>query len=482
MIKTKIYRVLERLDMFQLNRLEKFITSPYFNTNSHLVNLFGILKSMLRPGSDEQYSKQNVWAQLFPVEEFRDPRFRKLCNDLLQLIEAFFIAEQMNLEPLSALTLLLDAVQQEKQVDLYKSSLSKVRNQLSKSIHRDAAYYLLRYHIDQCIYHISQSNLQRFEIANIEEILEDLDAFYISEKLRLHCEILSRRTFRTHDYHNKFIDPILTRIEAGDFRHITPVQVFYQIILTHLFPDDTKHYFQLKDLLGESAHLLPPNQMKEAYDSALNYCNRQINRGKKEFLRESFILYKTLLKKEMIYIDGQITHWTFKNVISIALRLEEFAWTKEFIVNYGHKIPEKYRANAMTYNFAQLHFYQGNYPKVLELLQEVEYDDVTYNLGAKSMLLATYYELQEWDPLFSLADSFRIYLNRKKQAISERRRINYINLVKFVTKLAKLLPNQKEQVIKLELALNKEPGVASEKWLREKIQEKKGTVISRIKG
>jgi hypothetical protein len=51
---------------------------------------------------------------------------------------------------------------------------------------------------------------------------------------------------------------------------------------------------------------------------------------------------------------------------------------------------------------------------VLHLLGTVEYDDVFYQLDAKTTLMKTYFELDEFQPLQSLKESFRILLSRKK--------------------------------------------------------------------
>jgi hypothetical protein len=71
------------------------------------------------------------------------------------------------------------------------------------------------------------------------------------------------------------------------------------------------------------------------------------------------------------------------------------------------------------------------------LLREVEYRDLRYNLGAKTMLLQTYYELEEYEPLFSLTESFRQLLMRDK-TMSENFRKGYYNLFRLTRKAAHL--------------------------------------------
>ena len=87
------------------------------------------------------------------------------------------------------------------------------------------------------------------------------------------------------------------------------------------------------------------------------------------------------------------------------------------------------------------------------------------------MLIATYYELDEIEPLDSLFQSFRAYLNRHNKDIPEQSRKRYINLIKFTKKLTNIRPKDTKAIEKLRKEINESEGVVSVKWLREKINE-----------
>ena len=164
----------------------------------------------------------------------------------------------------------------------------------------------------------------------------------------------------------------------------------------------------------------------------------------------------------------QVEH--FKNIVLIALRLGEYDWTENFIKKYQHKLPIDSRENAVTYNLALVYFYQKKYSKVVEQLREVEYEDISYNLGSKSMLIAIYYEQDEFEALISLCDTFKTYLNRHKD-MSEKQRFLYLNYIQFVRKMTKIMPGDLKTIEQLRQEIKDAKGVASEKWLLEKIAE-----------
>jgi hypothetical protein len=119
-------------------------------------------------------------------------------------------------------------------------------------------------------------------------------------------------------------------------------------------------------------------------------------------------------------------------------------------------------------NLAQLYFYKSDYPKVISLLSKVDYEDITYNLNSKTLLMASYFELDEIEALNSLLDTFRVYLNRNKN-IPEIRRKHYLNTINIVRKLAKIKSGDKKEVEKLEKEIESTQGIVSKNWILEKL-------------
>jgi hypothetical protein len=122
----------------------------------------------------------------------------------------------------------------------------------------------------------------------------------------------------------------------------------------------------------------------------------------------------------------------------------------------------------VNYNSATLYFYQENYDKALNFLRDVEYENTTYNLNSKTMLLAIYYETGADTALDSLFDSVTAYLNRHKEIPDINQRA-YRNLVTFTRRLTRMLPGDKKALEQLKTDLAEKKYVASRPWLEEKI-------------
>ena len=217
-------------------------------------------------------------------------------------------------------------------------------------------------------------------------------------------------------------------LENEDYADIPAVAIYHQILLMLRKEDNEIHFRKLRRLATEKAHHFKRQERREIYTYMINFCIQQANAGKIEYLEELLTTYKEALINSVLFDESnQMLPSTFKNIVAVGLRVEQFEWTRKFIGTYKKKLPQAYQNNAYTYNLAKYYYATGNHDKVMRMLQQVEYDDVFYNLDSKAMLLKIYYEQGETDSLFSLFDSFSVYLRRNK-LISKKHKNNYLKL------------------------------------------------------
>jgi hypothetical protein len=94
-----------------------------------------------------------------------------------------------------------------------------------------------------------------------------------------------------------------------------------------------------------------------------------------------------------------------------------------------------------------------------------------YTLSSKALLLSTYYELNEWEPLNYLLDSFKVYLHRAQKDLSEIQHISYINLINYTRKLAKVKAENSPLNPALLNEIESNSKLFSKAWLIEKGRE-----------
>ena len=469
----KTYTILQSFDKYEVNRLRKFLQSPYFNMNDAIVILFEIFIKNVFGKKTKALTKEVIWREIYGKKNYDDVRFRKLNSELLKLVEKFLAQQIYEENPIRQAVHLMEAVGQKKLEKLYNSTVRTARRLSNQQKFKPANFYFYQYEIEKNYFELTDFETNRGYKSNLEEIAQNLDYFYLAEKLRIYNSMVSRKDLSRFEYNFTMIDEILLNIKNNEklYLEIPPVQIYYQTCLINKDFDNEKHYYKLKELIDKHISQFPISEAKLIAKYVLNYSIYKTNKGETGFVREYFESYKNLLEKGIIFEEKEgISPWQFNNTIFSALRLGEYNWVEKFIEKYSVKIPFEFRENSITFNLARLNFYQKKYDDVIRLLNQVEYKDLTYNLNSKLMLIAVYYETDEIEPLYHLFESFRVYLNRNKKVSLDRKK-RFLNLIKFTKKLTKLMPGDKKSIEKLKTEIAETQGIINLKWLKEKIAE-----------
>ncbi len=467
MINSKLLAILTEFGKIEQNRLRKFVISPYFNANPQIVSYFDILTEFINSSFKKKLNKEIIWKKIYGNENYNDVRFRKLNSELLKLTESYLAQEIYEENQINKATYLLEAVNKRKIEKLYNSSVRIAKHLVEQEPYKDPKFYYNQFEVERHLYDLSQSEINRGDKSNSEKIINNLDHFYLAEKMRLYCAIKLRQRFVSHDYKLLFIDEIIEHIELYKYENVPYIHIYYNIYKT-IESDNDEGYIKLKELTNKYIDEFSKHEQQQIYFYMLNYCIKRVNSNEKNFLKEFHNLFVFLLENDLIYEGGQLSPWKFKNAVLNALRFGEFEWAENFVKVYSEKLAIEYRENAVSFNLATVFFFKKNYYKVIELLQSVEYEDISYNLNSKSMLINVYYELSEHDALNSLLDTFKTFLNRHKELTKERSD-SYLSLIKYVKKMMKIIHGEKEKIDILIKDIESASNLASKSWLLEKV-------------
>jgi len=470
MLTSKLISVLKTLSPRELNAFEKLVASPFFNVNEEVSALFALLKKFYPALEEKQVEKRTVFKSLFRSSRYNEQKLRYLMTDLTRLLEEFLVQKQFSENEMLKKHLLLQNLNKR---DLDKYFLQLINDAYAvqeKSPYRDAGYFERQAMLEEDSYSWTSRKDNRAIDSSLQCLVDNIDIHYLTKKLKYSCEIINRMNVLKVQYNISFLDNTLEFLKLNSFSHIPAIVVYYQVLLTLRESENEKHYTKLKSLLAEHIDKFPNAELRDIYGFVQNYCIRQINLGNNNYLRELFENYKILLDNNIIIENNNLAQFDFKNIVTIALRLDEFKWTENFIKKYSPMLSIDFRKNAINYNLARLHYSRKQYHQALKLLLAVEFTDVYYHLDSKSLLLRIYYELEDWEPLLSLFNTFKIYLKRNK-LISEYQRTTYTNLVKFVRKLTRIKMGSKLplQTVKDEIGQVKQ--IADLTWLESKVAE-----------
>ncbi|MEM8526986.1 MAG: hypothetical protein AAGG68_20270, partial [Bacteroidota bacterium] len=309
---TKVYAVLSKFDRYEQNRCRKYIQSPYFNINKQLNQLYEIIINDINKPPKKLLTKPSIWKKLYDPRKYDDTRFRKLSSDLLKLVEGYLAQQFYDSQPLIPATNLIKSVERKKIHDLYDTSIRSAKNISHKNKSLSAIFFYQQYKIEDYIFEVIDYESKRDTKSNYEDIMYNLDQFFLSEKLRLYCGVLSRRHMSVHEYSINFIKEVLAYVE-NNLNHVAKnVEIYYRIYLTYTDEDNVENYYSLKKLLNEFSASFQEEEAYHLYLQVINFCIKRIQNGMNDFWQEMFDISVDMISKNIIYENGLLSPSVFK--------------------------------------------------------------------------------------------------------------------------------------------------------------------------
>jgi len=333
----------------------------------------------------------------------------------------------------------------------------------------DSDFYKTRYLIEST--HLEQvvSKGGRGEENNISEVVRFLDLFYLTKKLQLMCEQQNLHNILSTTTHSFLEAEIIESIANGIHDNVPAIQIYYRVYKTLTESENESHFYELGKLLDKHGALFLDSELRDLYQYLMNYCIKKINIGEAKWISQLFNTYKKLLESKIIFMDGNLSPWDFKNIVVVGLRSGEESWVMDFIENSSKFITASERDNAYNFNIAYYFFYTGEHRKAISLISKVEFTDLYYQLDSRAILLKCFYEMGDIDGLLYFMPSFRMFLRRNK-LVSEYQRKIYSNLVKYTNKLVRYDSDIKK-LKELKSSIEQTKQIADYQWLVVKIDQ-----------
>ncbi len=467
---SKLVKMLGQLSKVELNHFRDFVYSPFYNKNPRVTELFRLLAAAYPRFRAEAVDRHVLHEKIFGNRPYNEQSLRYLMSDLTSLMEDFLAWEALKRQPVLKEHLLLGALAGYKLEDQSSRHLKAEDKWLVNYPYEDDRYYYYQFLHQLDLFNFTPQKRDITLEKNLQSVHRYLDIFYIINKLRYSAELINLTNLLAGESKPLLLNEILDYLAQNPQDDIPAISLYHKIILTLLEDQEESHYRDLIECLERYEQNLPPELLNEMYVYARNYCTKKINQGNRQYLQEIFSLYRKLLVTGLILEDGYLSQWDYKNIVAVGLRLKDYEWVGRFIREYREKLPPADRDNAYTYNLALYHYYRGEYGQTLELLRNVEFTDVYYHLDSKSLLLKTYYELQETEPLQSLIDAFYIYLKRNR-LISKYQLKSYTNFLNLARRLVRLRFRHRGDPTALEAEVRASRHVPNSTWLLSRLEE-----------
>ncbi|MEZ4825425.1 MAG: hypothetical protein R3C61_03900 [Bacteroidia bacterium] len=417
-----------KLSSSQHLRFRSYLDSPYFTPDKRLLQLYDLLKNQ----PPEVWDKRQLFEAIFPEEDFHPDRINNFFSYLTRAAENFLGQEAWEQHPFYPAYFKLQGA---RQMGLNRSFGYQLRRLDSTATSSDD--YFRQYLISDESDMFFMQKASREKDQSLGQKLSALHLFYLTAMLRSACEWLSRKNVIGNDEQPAELIASIPFLlsQAAYYETIPQVHIYHHILLTLTEPENESHFATLKAALA--SHALPPEVQKPMYQFAQNYCIFQVNRGNSAYLVSLFDLYDEMSQRNLLFHEGYISPGDVKNIVALGARLGKYEWANRFLLSVTDKISPAYRDAVLSYNKAYLHYSASRLRDALRILASLDYPDLYYDLGARTLLLRIYYEMEDYEGLESQIQAFEAYLRRQK-TLSLYQREAYRNLLYFTRKLSRI--------------------------------------------
>ncbi len=473
---SNLFSLLRTFTIKELNSFGEYISQNSVNNRIAVTKLFAILKVHYPAFPETELDSHKIFSELFPGKRFNDSALRPLFHflyeyalDFITIIEFKNGIHEFDHQRISALLSRKDYKATGRAIERAKKNLENGK------LNAPQFYYHSHLLKDLKLIHSSFARdgiYQKFlpEI-DLQDAFNDLSAFFALRTIQMYLNVLNVNAV----YGTKLPVADFTRsIKAIDKKLIAEIPVVeLYLSLTKLITDrnNKKHYVKIRKLLKKEIRNLNMSDLQEIYINLENYCNNRILAGDEFFQKEKFKIYKEEIETGVYMAGGSVSPIFFKSAVSLALRLSELDWAKQFMDSHKDQVDKKptlknaYHFSMASYEFAMKHFGAS-----LEHLSLLEFDDAYMKVDSKILQMLNYYETGSTETLIHSLEAFRHFLKSDK-SIPNSRKFNYLNFYRFFRKLISLKSDK--DVFELRLLkkqVESEPRVSQKKWMLEKFK------------
>lgn len=468
---------LNKLSEKELLDFEKFIDSPYFNSVANVRKLFRYLKKFYPEISDEHTDNEHLFFLIYRKKRYDDVKMRKLRSNFRKVFEDFLFQTEMESENSGNRTLLLKALRRKNLTREFELALEEFKKDLysGKYFSKNDTYYFNRISLLSEEYYGSISKAKHNLSGLLQEKSDTADYLFAFQKLHTFHEMLVHQYEKSGEmnFNKTFFDSVFAFIEKNESiisANHPNLYIIYNVYQMYS-KGEKKSIDKFIRYLRINESKFSEHQLAHYYRYLESFYWTKINEGHHEYKKEVFKIYRYMVASNIFVLDEFLLDIEFNNVVNASLPLGKFQWAESFIEEH-RKYLKSELANE-TYNLAKakLLFYQKDFKRTLEHLNNIHFKDSHYFLNAKFLLARTMFEQKNYESIPFVLSSLNQYTRRGRFFLNLQQKKNVTVSVKYYSLLLKnILSNNRAGlfVLKKQL-LNEKKFVAGKEWFTGKI-------------
>ncbi len=475
----KVFQILSILRPQELKSFERWLRSPWCNSQQKLHELFVILRPYHPNFDSPKLSKERLFDQLYPNHKYSVGWLRNLFSGLSQQAERFLKHQMLEKDDNLGEQLLLQGFRERHQTDWFQKRSQKLIEKLEEQSPKDSdALWVLSRCYEQIHRHPELLQKQLTGPTALDQAQYYLEQAHALSQYRF----LSERNERHQILQDQ--PELAQQLEALEnwTQHVELAAVdVYRFFLKTDDPPGRPRFEKLRRYFLNHLEKLCPTDQSIFLFLLLNEAARLRLRGAPHIHRDIFALFRLGLDRNLLLHHDRMSEVTFTNIITMAQLSQAYDFALQFIEAYSPHLAPHLREDARNWGQAYIAFHtKHSNAQALELaLHQRGNDLTTFSVRSRILLLQLYFEDflnqegQDINFLLARSEAFGKQL-RRKRSFPQKNRTAILRMLYYLRKLAGLVsisPMDMEGLAKLKAAMLQEPQLHSQGWLLKKVEE-----------
>lgn len=462
MHKNDLLILLQKLSQKEVKDFQIFL-KRHFKADSIPMRLFQFLRNHHPVFSPNKVTYENAHNFLAPGKLFNKTLVINHLSDIRIKLREYLVEQYLKENPAQQDMILLQVY---RQYQLDKHFIKK-HNALNRALEKDKVmdmwFYLKKMILDHEQYSFKSTKSLNVR-SSIYSVMDNLDRFYASAKLRYSSELFNG--FQILDESEPDI-LFLSEIEESPLIQSSLYHHFYNLALKMLRDRDQSKYYQLKNDFFKNSKQISKEDQYILICYLLNYISYEVRKGKETFNEECFELFKFGFEKEIFIVPGILPPNLLLNAVEVAGHLGQAEWAKATIKKWSKKLEPTIRNYYTMLSKAILYFRIQDFESCSKILLQPDIIEPQNELRRRWLEVVVPYELKSGHNLIlGRCTAFEKFV-RRNTFIHQTRKKGVLLSIKILRMLLKPEPD-KNRILKL---IENSEDFHYKGWLTQKAKE-----------
>lgn len=418
---TSLITLLRSFSAEEIKSFEKFVSSPFYNTQQPVSRLASALKNFHPEFDSEEMTKEFLFSRANPERKFDDTLFRKYMSNLMKLAEEYLITVDVSSQPDRKQTFLLDQFERRNQFNLFYRLLDKIESRESETeLITNESFYLKHFREElktSCA--IRNSKLQSLRPSLMKSHIYLLLHELLTSTVYGNMMLVNTKSFKESEDSVIFDDffqvfELIGYLEGSEFLNDTEkdfVELCRHDFILMRDPantDSLKH--MRRSILGLAGKM--SKNMLYIFFSHLNiFYLLNISGGNDKLSKDLLENYKFMVDNDL-YRNAEreyINFSEYRTILLYSFKMKETDFAEKFIEKFRNVHSPDQRKEILNYSYAVLNFEKGNYDESLKYLTKLKADNIIMKLDCEVLRIMIFYEKDFIENAVSAVEAFRYY-------------------------------------------------------------------------